>query len=329
MRTPARLALALALAAGCRKEPAPVASEPEAPVGWSVTAKADKTELQVGEPVTLSVRVRHPAGAEFLLPTGASLAPFELLGRVDEPPSSPTETRITLRLAAYRLPGDIQIPPLKVEYQGASGQLTSVGTDAIPMKLVTSLTPDVTDIHDLKGPIEDIPVPSRWGRLWWLLLALLAALAGYLLYRKLRRKTEPVGAPSGPPPLLPPDAEAVEALRRLGTARFLEKGQVLEFYTALSEILKRYAGRRFEVPYLERTTVEVLADLRRVKLPDEWWAEMRRLLEASDLVKFARLFPGQEESRRMLPDAFRFVEETRAKPAPQPAPLAPVAEARA
>jgi hypothetical protein len=68
--------------------------------------------------------------------------------------------------------------------------------------------------------------------------------------------------------------------------------------------MKRYAGRRFEVPYLERTTSEVLSDLKPRKLARSGLGAAR-ILEASDLVKFAKLMPepaqAEESSRSLFP----------------------------
>lgn len=298
----------------CRESATPPTEVSEGPVAWEVRASADKKKVQVGEPLTLTVTVRHPAAVDFLLPTGRSLEPFEVIERSDDE-ASPVETRIRLRVAAYRLPGDIAIPPLKVEYRESGGKLATVETKSIPVKLVTSLTPEVTDIHDLKGPIEDIPVPSRWSLLWWLLLALVVAALAYLIYRRLRRRRAAPTLVAPPAPLSPPEVEAERALRRLAEARLLEKGKTIEFYAEISEIMKRYAGRRFEVPYLERTTSEILYDLGRARVREAWVEEMRAFLAASDLVKFARVQPEREDSARMLPDAFHFLDQTRPRSA--------------
>lgn len=327
-----RVALVLLAVTACCKEaepPAPPA--PSGPVKWEISATVDKKEIQVAEPLTVSVTVRHPAGAEFFLAAGQSLLPLEVLERMDEPSDSTTETHVKLRVAAYRLPGEIALPPIKVEYRDPSdpsGKLAQLSTAPIPIKLVTSLTPDVTDIHDLKGPIEDLPVPSRWGRLWWLLVALAVAVAAYLLYRRLRRKRVDLALPAPAPPLPPPELEAEQALRALAQARLLEQGRVKEFYTQLAEIVKRYGGRRFEVAYLERTTAEILWELRKARVGGEWVDALAALLEPSDLVKFARVIPESEDSQRMLSQAFRFVDNTRRPPQQPPAP-SPALEASA
>jgi hypothetical protein len=326
--------LALLMAA-CSQE-APETSTPAEPVppahedtvAWSVSAQASKTEIQVGETVDLEITVRHPAGQEFLIATGENLEPFELVERVDAEPTSAVEDHVTLRLAAYRLPGEITVPPVKVEYRSDSGELASLETEPIPVKLVTSLTAEVTDIHDIKPPIADIPIPWEWGWLWWLLGALAAAAIAYLLYKVYRRftrkRSESMAVPP-PPPLLPPEVEAETALRRLAEAGWLKKGEVRRFYIELAEIMKRYVGRRYGVPFLERTTPEIQKDLKRAGIPREAQNQLDRVLVTADFVKFARVIPPEEESNRMVPESFRFIEETKPRPAPAPEDVAEMA----
>jgi hypothetical protein len=314
------------LMAACSQE-APETSTPAEPVppahedtvAWSVSAQASKTEIQVGETLDLEITVRHPVGQEFLIATGGNLEPFELVERVDAEPTSPVEDHVTLRLAAYRLPGDLTVPAIKVEYRNESGELASLETETIPVTLVTSLTPDVTDIHDIKPPIADIPIPWEWGWLWWLSGVLAAAAIAYLLYKVYRRftrkRSESMAAPP-PRPLLPPEVEAEAALRRLAEAGWLKKGEVRRFYIELAEIMKRYAGRRYGVPFLERTTPEIQKDLRRAGIPREAQNQLDRILVTADVVKFARVIPPEEASNRMIPESFRFIQETKPAPAP-------------
>ena len=325
------------MAAACGQQPTeqttPVSDQP---VEWAVTAQAGKTEIQVGETLDLEVTVRHPAGSEFLIATGDNLAPFELVERVEHAEeaeeaeeessesSSPVESHVTLRLAAYQLAGEIAVPPIKVEYRNESGELASIETEPIPIALGTSLTPEVTDIHDIKDPIADIPIPREWGWLWWLLGAFLVSAVAYLLYRRFSRK-QPESMVEPPPlPLLPPEVEAESALRRLVEAGWLQKGEVRRFYIELAEIMKRYAGRRYGVPFLERTTPEIQKGLKRTGIPREAQSQLDKILVTSDFVKFARVVPPDEESNRMVPEGFRFIEET--KPAPPPPTVDEVAE---
>jgi hypothetical protein len=184
---------------------------------------------------------------------------------------------------------------------------------------VTSLTPEVTEIHDIKEPL-DLTVPRDFRLLWWLLLALAAAILAYLIYRKLRKEPEGVAAPVWVPPLPPADVEAEAALKRLAEKDLIRKGELTAFYTELSEVMKRYAGRRFEVPYLERTTSEVLSDLKPRKLAQGAVSELRAILEASDLVKFAKLLPEAIEAEAAFALARFWIEKTRPVPVPASSP---------
>lgn len=305
------VAIVLVAGTACRRERAPAL--PEGPVAWSVSARADKSSVQVGEDLALTVTVRHPPGGEFVPPLESAFEPFTVIGLSEEKPSV-VEDRLVYRLAAYRLPGQLEIPALEVRVRNEEGQVDSLETTPIPVEVVTSLTPDVTEIHDIKEPLP-LVVRRDWSLLWWLLGALAAALVAYIIYRKLR-KTPDGAAPVWTPPLPAPDVEALEALRRLAASALLERGEAAAFHAELAEIVKRYAGRRFEVPYLERTTAEILGDLRSAPLAAGPRVDLRAVLDACDLVKFARVVPAEDEARRALGMAERLVAQTR--PAPPP-----------
>ncbi|HSF16034.1 MAG TPA: hypothetical protein VLK65_10830 [Vicinamibacteria bacterium] len=293
------LVCALVVAGSCREVPSPELP-PEGPVEWSVRAATDKNEVQVGQDLTLTLTIRHPPGGHYQPPPAADFGPFEVLELKTEE-VSPVETRLSYRLSAYRLPGELRIPALRLHYRDESEEVRELVTEEIPVRLSTSLTPDVTEIHDIKDPVG-LSVPRDY-RVLWPLAVLLAAGIAYLAVKKFRKA--PLAEAPAPDPPPPPDVEAEAALRRLAEKQLIEKGEILAFYSELAEIMKRYAGRRFEVPYLERTTSEILADL------GNGHADLRAILEQSDLVKFAKLMLEADKARGSFALAERFVAETR------------------
>jgi hypothetical protein len=312
--------LAAGLACGGAAPPAP--ESPSDPVAWSARAAVDKTEVQVGEDLTFTLTIEHPAGGEYLTPPASAFAPFDVIG-VTENKVSQTETRLEYRLAAYRLPAELEIPAIELRHRDDAGDPKTLRTAAIPVRVVTSLTPEVEDIHDIKEPV-DLEVPRDLSLFFWLLGALLAAAVLYLIYRKLRK--EPAAVPAWVPPPTPPDEEAEAALLRLAEKKLIERGEIPSFYTELSEIVKRYAGRRFDVPYLERTTSEVLGDLRPLagrELSPEVLSDLRAILEASDLVKFAKRMPERSQAEGSLALAFELLQRTRRAAAATPETLEP------
>ena len=301
--------LLLTLFAACREEPLPAI--PDGPIEWSATATVDKNEVQVGEDLTLTLTVTHPVGGDFVPPSAADFEPFEVIAQKEEEVSL-VESRIVFRLAAYRLPEDLEVPALSLRYRNEGEELAELETAPIAVKLVTSLTPDVTDIHDIKDPVT-LELPRDLRLFLWLLAALLATLAAYLIYRKFRREPEEANV-AFEPPLPRADLEAEAALKRLAEKDLPAKGELAAFYGELSDIMKRYTGRRFEIPYLERTTGEVLFDLQAKRIAVSPEASLRPILEASDLVKFAKSSPASDEAEASFRDARAFLGRTRPRP---------------
>ena len=269
--------------------------------------------VEVGEILELEVVVEHPEGAEAAPVVEETLGEFRVMGAVrPEAEATPAgESRFRIRLGAFVLPGDHEIPAVPVGIRTADGELALIETPPVPVRVVSSLPPDTEqaggDIHDIRGPFA-LDVPPRWGAIGLLALGLLIllALAWWLWRRRGVREAPAV-------PLPPPAAEAEAALARLARAGLLEAGDVVAYYERLAGIMKRYAGRRFETPWSERTTGEILRDLRRHAAPDHGEALplLAAILGEADLAKFSdRTFrPGAAEAR--FREAGVFLDRTR------------------
>ena len=269
--------------------------------------------VEVGEVFELEIVVAHPEGAEAAPVVEESLGDFRVLGAVpieagDAPPG---ESRFRLRLGAFVLPGDHEIPAVPVGIRAASGKLALLETPPAPVRVVSGLPPDADeargDIHDIRGPFE-LRVPPRWGAIGLLALGLLALLAaGYWLWRRRTIRESPVA------PLPPPAAEAEAALAGLARSRLLEAGRVVAYYERLAGIMKRYAGRRFEAPWSERTTGEILEDVRRRAAPGhrEALPLLASILGEADLAKFSERSFRPDAARSRFREAGIFLDRTR------------------
>lgn len=155
------------------------------------------------------------------------------------------------------------------------------------------------DIHDIKGLV---PVPHNW---WWLwaVLVVLAAAAVVLWLWKRRRPATPIAAV--PPPT--PYETAIRELQRLRE----DKPPVDEFYTRLSDIVRRYLEGQLGLRAPERTTEEFLYEVSRYhSLSTEHRELLGAFLQESDLVKFAKFRPGAEDMTRAFDAAEKFVRES-------------------
>jgi hypothetical protein len=294
----------------------PSAPSADAP---TVTARADRTEARVGDPVHLSITAIGAVGTPVILPENTDISPFtELERRLEEKDLGDGKMRreFGLTIAAYE-PGEIEIPAVAVTYFGKGGQVLTARTQPIPFK-ITSLLANEPE-PKLKDSAAPVTVIQRDFLLLYiaggLAAAGLGAVIALLVRRRLRQRVKQVFAP----PPRPAHEVALERLDRLG-ATLATATDLRPFVFELSEIIREYLGGRFGFDSLELTTEELVLKLRRrvsiEAMPGLVLGEVEGWLSGCDLVKFAKLSPSAAEARGALETAIRIVEATRPRPEP-------------
>jgi hypothetical protein len=129
-------------------------------------------------------------------------------------------------------------------------------------------------------------------------------------------------------PALPPHEQALLALRELEEKRLWQKGKVKEFYSEVSEIVRRFFEGRFRIIALELTTDEILAELKRLPSAQPILKPVNTFLLAADLVKFAKYEPTIAEHEEELQTAYAIVRAMIPKPEPATAPMEAPANVR-
>ena len=166
-------------------------------------------------------------------------------------------------------------------------------------------------ITDIKG-IEKAPI-YWWGILRWILLVLaviglfVGAYYGVLWYRKHFFKEEEVIEPEL---LRPADEVALEKLDEIKAQKIWKDGKVKEYQTELTDVVREYIGRRFDVQSTEKTSDETLRAMKPL-IDKELFAKLSKMLQLADLVKFAKWHTTPDENEQALSTAYEFVNETR------------------
>lgn len=246
-----------------------------APDALRLSAELSDRAVTEGEPPpTLSVSLALPDGwtGTLGLPAveGLTFTPAEGAPA----PGVEGEARFTLEGA----PGSYIIPPVTVEAKGPAGEVEtkSVG----PFYLDLGVVGPSSALEDLA--LAPPPPPSPWP---WVLGALaVTGLVAALVVWGNRKKAEARVVP--PPPPLTPEEEAL-----LAWAALRARGDLDDHALALglSSIFRRYLERVGGFPATALTTYEVLDRLsldHRLNVAEHDRAQ--RLLDATDLIKFAR-----------------------------------------
>lgn len=162
--------------------------------------------------------------------------------------------------------------------------------------------PLILEVNDIESKPQDPepggePVPSYlppvetkfpWSSVALILAAIVVALATLVVViRKLKKRQAPKPQPPSVAPT--PDADHIIAIRKIETLysqnSFSERSaKPIAF--GVSEILKEYFSKRFELDALESTTAELILKLRSASLSESETQEIRVLFEELDLFKF-------------------------------------------
>ncbi|MEM1347193.1 MAG: hypothetical protein AAGI01_01465, partial [Myxococcota bacterium] len=263
---------------------------------------------KVGEPMTMTIEVSHPAGATVTAP-GATGNPRWGIADAEIVTSQAAEGRststITLKLVVYR-PGLTTLESMSVGVLTADGDLLSARTKPVQAKVVSQLGDDA-ELRAPEGPLSVFA--EDYAPLWVALGAAsvsLTALLTFFLVRRLVREDAP------PPPPTPIHVVALEKLSKLAAGELAEREDFLRFYIQLSEAIREYLGRRYGFPGVELTTTEVMDRLRMVRWPQGLATDdVREWLDGCDRVKFTNFTPEQSAAERDLRVAFTIVELTR------------------
>jgi hypothetical protein len=282
----------------------------------TVKSAPDTTAILIGDQIGFSVSVTLPPGIDATLSTAADTLAGKIiiLGRSARDTVKWTDGNMTVTdrylITSYDS-GTYSIPPFYAELLSGDS-LKRYYSDYSMLRVARpEVAPkDSTDvIYDIVPP-RVAPLTFR-EILPWLVIALIAAAVVYLLARFLPRN--PLKRFIRPPaPREPAHIIALRELNRLREEEIWQKGEVKEFYSRLSDILRRYIDNRYGIMSPEMTTDETVRMLQKaaVTTHDEM-SLVKELLSLSDMVKFAKYVPQSQVHQKSIDDAVRFVELTR------------------
>lgn len=249
--------------------------------------------------------------------------------------------RISMLLTVFET-GAQTIPAIDILYLGSDGSTHRARTEPVDVEVGSILPADAGEIRDIKNPIE---VPRRWKDLllsYLLVIGLVAGTAASVLL-SVRRKQEieaillrvwrkvtapvrrlvqyllgllglikrtgearPYDIEVTEPDLIPEEA-ALKEIERIEALGLRSQGMIKDYYTLISETVRRYLERKYGVLAMESPVSHTLGAISEMGISGEAYDTLQSLLEEADLVKFARFTPTEDTVDSLIGRARRVI----------------------
>jgi hypothetical protein len=279
----------------------------------SVNASIDSTMLLIGQQSALHLKVSGPSTLNYTLPQfpGDTLVNgIEVLARgpIDtvNQKNGEIQLKVDYLITSFDT-GLYYISPIKV-----LAGIDTVESNNMALKVLTYEV-DTTNVNlfDIKGAQAPPFVLSDYfvSIAIFLLAYILVLFAIWLILKKKyglkTGETEPVQV------YLLPHVRAIMDLDRLKAEKPWKSGKNKEYYTRLTDIIRTYIENRFQINAMEMTTAEILPLFSKDKNTQSVFQNLRQILQLSDLVKFAKQVPLENENEMSIMNAYLFVNQTK------------------
>jgi hypothetical protein len=279
----------------------------------SVEASIDSIEMFIGEQVHVTVKatMKEGAKAEFPVfqPTQQIIPGVEVLNSRELGVKS-TDNGVVERSVVYTLTSFddtlYYLPPFVVKVDGKPYESKNLALKVLGVEV------DTTRVDQFFGPkdVQDNPfLWSEWSPLFWLsvLMLLLFALA-YYLYLRLR-DNKPIMASIRIVKKLLPHQKAMKEIEQIKADKMVSSENPKEYYTKLTDTLRRYIEERYGFSAMEMTSSEIIERL--MQTDQQSLDELRQLFMTADLVKFAKYSTMINENDANLVNAIDFINQTK------------------
>lgn len=260
-----------------------------------VRSAVDSTDIKIGSSFMYTITANADEGARIVFPDTKMIGAFEVLE------AQPIDTILAEKrveyIKKYMLTqfdsGTYTLPRVSVFVNGKNYQ-TNLHHINVHNIQVDSLKQGMYDIRGNLGASTDT---SSW--LYYILAIVFCIIVGVVLYFiiKNRQKKNLTEDDLFRTPL----EKASKKLEELDGKRLVMDGNVKAYYSEMTDITREYIEEIFEIPAKESTSSELVQLLNRsikakkIKLSKEIIADLKRVLQTADLVKFAKGEPDLSE----------------------------------
>ena len=271
-----------------------------------VTTSIDTTRNKIGAEFLLTLKTSVTKKDKVIFPKSQNFGALEVIAsyKIDTLKNNDTYQLVKKYGLTQFDSGKYTIPKIPVIINGKPFFSDSIAIEVSNVK-VDTLKQKMFDIKS----IEKVKIETNY---WIYILPVIIILAllflGFYLFKKYKnrpKKEQEIVYKS-------PIEKATSLLQTLEKKELWQNGEVKEYYSQLTDIVRTYIEEEIQIPAMESTTSELIFSLKKVasqkkmKLNQETLKNLEKVLKQADLVKFAKVKPLDfeiEEDKKRITSA--------------------------
>lgn len=274
-------------------------------------ATIDSSSILIGQQINYTIEALANEGEAVIFPEGQTFNPLEVIESyaIDTSESSSAKTKLIKRYGLTQFDsGRYVIPKQKI----IIGTRT-VETDTFIIEVNNVLLDTVNQgLYDIK-PVIELPrdYSDWWKYLLWIIPVMLAI--GLFLWWLIRRNKKQKEAEK----YVPPFEQALASLQALDTSDYIATSKYKEYYSVLTDTVRRYYEEKVYDRALESTTDELIDRLQmerdsgHISFSHQTISKLKDIFKRADLVKFARMNPPEGKAQADRITVEEIVKETK------------------
>ena len=273
-----------------------------------IDVKIDSAAILIGEQTVLHLTVTTDKDklVQIVIPNDTLMRGVEVLSLSKADSSVIENDRLLIKQDILITSFDSSLyllPPLKV-----IDGVDTVYSNQVALKVSTipvnvDKPEEFYDIKDIWKP--PFVLADYYPLIYGILLALFLICVIAYIIKRIRNKQSLIPFKK-PEPKLPPHEQAIKELDEIKQQKLWQQGRSKEYYTLITETLRRYIVDRFDI-----TSGEILDIIRKQHEADSVYENLKQILNLSDFVKFAKMNPLPDENDLSMVNAYLFINQTK------------------
>ncbi|WP_445714426.1 hypothetical protein [Flavobacterium sp.] len=275
-----------------------------------ISSSIDSTQIKIGSQFNLTIKAKVNAKDKVVFPDGKIFGALEVLESYPiDTVKNDNQYELIKKYGLTQFDsGRYGIPKLLVKINQKEFR-----TDSLSI-LVNDVKVDTTkqQMYDIKDIIatEEKPMSEWWKLLILLVFIVASGFASYFIIKRLQK-----GKEQKEEFFASPIEKAIAYLQNLDKKQLVQRGDVKEYYSEMTDITRTYIEESIHIPAMESTSSELMEALKKAIADKKMFVnredleKFKKVLENSDLVKFAKSqpLPFEIETDKKIIDKFLLV----------------------